>query len=430
MENHHSETQNLIMGHLIDQAGIAYLEVDKGFCITSWNRGAASLFGMDRDAVLGRRLDDIIPLNPRDLGMGDATGNMLIAHRDIRNRPVQYQVHYISIVDARGEKDGTALLIREGDLPRDACVQSSLKARSHSMEDILGFAPVGIFHVGLDGDLAMANSEFAWMLGYESSDHLVQAVDDFAGQVFFDGFKAEEFMFILMEAERITRFRCRLKRRDNARLWALCYAMVTFDEQGRANGFNGYAIDINDTIRAENALQKANEELMRLSVIDGLTQISNRRQFDAHLAAEWQGHLEEKKFLSVILCDIDFFKNYNDAYGHQAGDDCLCRVAGAIDSCARSAGGLAARYGGEEFGIILPEADRRRAMAVAERIRARVSGLKIQHRRSGVGDHVTLSLGIGTAVPGRDTSGAELLTLADTALYTAKEEGRNRTVSG
>jgi len=430
MEGRYSEGGHLILSHLIDKAGVGYIEIDTGFRITLWNKGAQNLLGYDEGSVLGRRLDDIIPVEEQELCRYDTAGSLRIFHTGSQSQPVHCEIHFSAIIDFNGETSGTALLMTEIRDVRDERVQSSLKARGNSMEDILGFAPVGIFHVGLDGNLSMANSESAWMLGYESSDHLVQAVADFAGQVFYDDKTAEEFMFILMEAERINRFRCQLKRKDGTFIWTLCYAMLTVDPSGRTDGFNGYAIDIGDTIRAESGLQKANEELMRLSVMDGLTQIANRRQFDTHLNKEWKQQMGTGKSLSVILCDIDHFKLFNDTYGHQAGDDCLKQVAQAINVCARENRGHAARYGGEEFGIILPGTGPVQAAAVAEKIRVRVLALAIEHEQSETHAHVTLSLGVGTVVPKKDALDMELLAAADAALYRAKEQGRNRVLSG
>ncbi len=423
-----ADNRFLTMGHLVDQAGLAYLETDTSLIIRYWNKGAETLFGYSEDDVLGRRLNKIVEMEDQVMHQLGSEEGACLAKLRSRGRQIECRIRFTPIVDYTGTSTGMALLIRDVVGTREQ--QSRLNAKGQSMEDILGFAPIGIFHVGLSGNMVMANSEYAWMLGYESSDHLVLQVDDFADQVFYDIQKAEEFMFILMEAERITRFRCRLKRRDGSFIWALCFAMVTKDSTGRMDGFNGYAIDIGDTIRAEKALKKANEELMRLSVIDGLTGISNRRQFDAHLSMEWKRHIKEKKSLAIILCDIDYFKKFNDTYGHQVGDECLKQVAAAIDTCARRAGGLAARYGGEEFGVILPETDRDRAIGVAEMIRKEVLALKVEHKQSDVNPCVTLSLGISAIVPEKDASDMGLLAASDTALYKAKKQGRNKTVAG
>jgi len=130
----------------------------------------------------------------------------------------------------------------------------------------------------------------------------------------------------------------------------------------------------------------------------------------------------------VILSDIDFFKYYNDNYGHQAGDDCLQKVARAINDCAHRATDLAARYGGEEFVIVLPDTDEDGAMAVSEEIRTHVKNLEIAHEKSSVSEHVTLSLGIATMVPSGDDSADDIVAMADEALYEAKESGRNQSI--
>jgi two-component system cell cycle response regulator len=185
----------------------------------------------------------------------------------------------------------------------------------------------------------------------------------------------------------------------------------------------------NDSERkfAEEALQKANEALKRLAIIDGLTQISNRRRFDEFLANEWKRALRSKQNLSLILCDIDFFKLYNDNYGHQAGDQCLQAVAQAINSILRRPADLAARYGGEEFVIILPDTDIEGAFHVSERIRSKIQQLEILHEHSTVEKHVTLSLGVASIVPTNVSLPESLLKKADKALYEAKEKGRNQT---
>lgn len=173
-------------------------------------------------------------------------------------------------------------------------------------------------------------------------------------------------------------------------------------------------------------LQAANEALQRLATLDPLTQLANRRRFDEYLAQEWQRMAREQKPLSVILCDIDFFKTYNDTYGHQGGDFCLQEVAAAISSVTRRPADLVARYGGEEFVAILPNTDTEGAFKVAKTIRAKVQALKIIHAGSRVSNYVSLSLGVATVIPSHDSWPAKLVASADEALYQAKTEGRDR----
>ncbi|MGD8935595.1 MAG: diguanylate cyclase [Thiogranum sp.] len=172
-------------------------------------------------------------------------------------------------------------------------------------------------------------------------------------------------------------------------------------------------------------LAHSNRELQRLSSMDGLTGLANRRQFDETLEQEWQRAMRTSMPLSLIFLDIDFFKRYNDHYGHQAGDDCLKKVAGALEKTIHRPADLVSRYGGEEFVMILPDTTDEGALAVAEKVLASVANLKIPHANSAVADHVTLSIGVATAAPHEDSQPEDLIETADKMLYRAKERGRN-----
>jgi len=175
-------------------------------------------------------------------------------------------------------------------------------------------------------------------------------------------------------------------------------------------------------------LQAVNLELQRIAAVDGLTQIPNRRCFDKTLELEWQWMEIKKEPLSLILCDVDFFKLYNDRYGHQGGDECLKQVAEILDRNAQRGGYLAARYGGEEFAVILSQTDVKEAMRVAESIRNDLKAAEIYHAASKVSEIITLSIGVTTTVPAIGLSIEGLIGEADRALYRAKLEGRDRVV--
>jgi diguanylate cyclase (GGDEF)-like protein len=177
---------------------------------------------------------------------------------------------------------------------------------------------------------------------------------------------------------------------------------------------------------AEAALQSVNQELQRLAYLDGLTQIANRRQFDDRLAIEWRTMKREQSPLSLILCDVDYFKQFNDAYGHQIGDDCLRQVASAIANAACRSADLPARYGGEEFAILLPNTPLEGAVEVAKVIQTYIHYLEIPHRKSEVSLFVTLSFGVMSLIPAEGLLSDELLIGADKALYQSKIEGRDR----
>ncbi len=176
-------------------------------------------------------------------------------------------------------------------------------------------------------------------------------------------------------------------------------------------------------------LDDANRELTRLTSVDGLTGISNRRCFDDAIQREWQRTKRNRLPLSVLMADVDAFKQYNDSYGHQAGDECLKAIAQHLNSQLKRPGDLVARFGGEEFVVILPETNSIGAGRVAEAMRRGVLSLELPHAVSPVGQYVTISLGTATAYPSPDDdagSVADLLARADKALYEAKRGGRNR----
>jgi diguanylate cyclase (GGDEF)-like protein len=188
-------------------------------------------------------------------------------------------------------------------------------------------------------------------------------------------------------------------------------------------------------VKTHLALKQRTDQLLRLAAVDGLTGVANRRSFDAAVEQEWRRACRQGSFLSLLLVDVDYFKRYNDAYGHQAGDDCLRAVAMALAAAARRPGEMLARYGGEEFVAILPGCDRVRATLIAEQMRTLVANLAISHCQSDVSPIVSISVGIGslgapaTPMASARAGASELLAAADRAMYRAKADGRNRAVA-
>jgi diguanylate cyclase (GGDEF)-like protein len=172
-------------------------------------------------------------------------------------------------------------------------------------------------------------------------------------------------------------------------------------------------------------LQVANQKLAALSTSDGLTGIANRRRFDEVAGVEWARSARSGQPLALLLMDVDQFKSYNDSYGHPAGDEALKQVAQVLRNFSRRPGDLAARYGGEEFVVIAAETNIQLALAIAESIRAGVEALAQVHQHSQHGV-LTVSIGVAVSTPGQTANLEALLNMADTALYTAKNAGRNR----
>jgi diguanylate cyclase (GGDEF)-like protein len=205
------------------------------------------------------------------------------------------------------------------------------------------------------------------------------------------------------------------------RLYLAIDAGPIYDEAGRL-------VAVVETLRDMTAQKQAQDELQRLATRDGLTSVANRRSFDDTLNTEWRRASRESRALSLLMIDVDYFKRYNDTYGHLGGDDCLRRVAEAMADVVKRASDSVARYGGEEFAILMPATEPDGAMVVAERIRAAVEALALPHAGSEVADHVTVSIGVASIQSTSEGAPARLIAAADAALYRAKHAGRNRAV--
>ncbi|HEY9628417.1 MAG TPA: diguanylate cyclase [Coleofasciculaceae cyanobacterium] len=186
---------------------------------------------------------------------------------------------------------------------------------------------------------------------------------------------------------------------------------------------------VRDRQMVEEALQIANQKLLHLVNTDELTHLANRRRFDDYLAYEWRRMMREQQPLSLIFCDIDFFKQYNDAYGHLKGDACLQSIAAVLKATAKRTADLPARYGGEEMVVILPNTPALGALQVAQEIQSSIQQLQISHMGSPVSPYVTLSFGIATLMPSAGLAARHLIAAADAALYQAKSEGRDRIIT-
>ncbi len=175
-------------------------------------------------------------------------------------------------------------------------------------------------------------------------------------------------------------------------------------------------------------LFSANKQLIELADKDELTKLHNRRSFVRYLRSEWNRHYINARPLSLLFIDVDYFKQYNDTYGHEKGDECLLGIAQVLVSNARRADDMAARHGGEEFAVLLPETDAEQAWHIAEHIHSELKKRCIVHENSSTADYVTVSIGVTTMVPSEPDRQEKLFSIADKALYKAKANGRNCTV--
>ncbi|MET0964073.1 MAG: sensor domain-containing diguanylate cyclase [Noviherbaspirillum sp.] len=216
---------------------------------------------------------------------------------------------------------------------------------------------------------------------------------------------------------------------DGSYVWIRDVVHVRRDESGEVEALIGFMFDITERKQTEQQLLTMQKELEDLSFKDGLTGVANRRMFDSVLGREWAGAQRSQEPLSLVLLDIDFFKQYNDRYGHGKGDECLRRVAQLLDGAGTRSRDFFARYGGEEFILVLPDTDASAAAKMAERCRMMVLNERIAHEGSTGSNVLSISLGAGTIVPGAQDTPEAFINLVDQRLYAAKTRGRNRAIS-
>jgi diguanylate cyclase (GGDEF)-like protein/PAS domain S-box-containing protein len=214
--------------------------------------------------------------------------------------------------------------------------------------------------------------------------------------------------------------------KDNGYVWIRDVVHVVRNASGEVDALIGFMFDITERKKTEEKLLNLQKELEDLSFKDGLTNIANRRRFDSGFEREWERAGNERKPLSVLLLDVDFFKQYNDLYGHSQGDQCLVEIAQTLSLALDGPRDLVARYGGEEFVVLLPEADAEIARKVAERCQRLLQKKAIVHALSPHGRRVTVSIGAGTVVPDGRADRAGFIRTVDQQLYAAKNNGRDR----
>lgn len=318
---------------------------------------------------------------------------------------------------------------------------------------------MGILIVDDSADARLLLESFLKKAGYEDIT-LAESADEALKYLDTDG--AEEIDLILMDIlmPGMNGVEACRRIRENTRLQDIPVIMVTAKTEGidLKSAFDAGAVDYvtkpvkkiefltrirstlklkhetdkrkareRDLVEMTQKLDRANQRLEYLSYMDELTDIANRRYFEEHFDQEWKRARRYSRHLSLIMIDIDFFKNYNDTYGHKEGDVCISKVAAALKHTLKRPGDFVARYGGEEFVAVLPDTDITGAGVVAESMRSDVRSLGIEHNGNPAVGEVTISLGVASTVPGSDKITTETLVIeADRALYRAKQGGRNR----
>lgn len=304
--------------------------------------------------------------------------------------------------------------------------QDELNTQKQFLQQVLDNMPSATFVTDRAGRLLAANQATGVMHGKQPEDMIGKLEVEFNPSINVGEFARYTAITERVMSQRITEQAERTITESTGQTRWYQMILSPFIVNGDVQGIIGNCIDITHRKTMEAALQEANEQLERLAAIDDLTKIANRRRFDAYLQQEWHRMLREEQPLSLILLDVDYFKMFNDHFGHQQGDVCLIAVAQAMSRAVKRSTDLVARYGGEEFAVILPNTQRVGAVSVAETIQAEIAALKISHPNSPISSFLTASLGIASTLPNEESSPSELIAVADAAMYQAKRRGRNR----
>lgn len=297
-------------------------------------------------------------------------------------------------------------------------IENSLRESEERYRTVYLHAAEGILLINFEGEIVECNPQILEMLRYQERDMV--------GQNIFSLIHPDDLVKLPPQIDKLRAGEVIFVER---RMRTASGVYLLFEQSGKQINDDLIILlyrDITERKIAELALERANEALDRLAYFDGLTHIANRRKFDQTLEREWLRMNRGEKKMGVILADVDFFKQFNDIYGHLAGDDCLKRMASELASIIHRPADLVARYGGEEFVVLLPDTDYEGTRNIAEKMRNKIEGLRVDHQGSLAHSIVTMSFGVSVASPKGRVTMAEFMALADQALYKAKEEGRNR----
>ena len=319
----------------------------------------------------------------------------------------------------------------------------ALRENEEKYRSLVENVNIGVYRItdSFDRRFIQVNPAMAKIFGYDQ----VEAFRKNSLLTIFHGSK--EIKIVLEDAERngyVKNREIALFKNDGMPIWCSLTITAQYDQKKKIKWLDGVIEDITERKQASDALHLAhdelenqvvkrteelmlvNEELQRISFLDGMTNIANRRCFDEFIEKEWQRVKQNNSSLALIIIDVDFFKDYNDTYGHVAGDECLKMIAGILKASTQQTKDLVARYGGEEFIVVLPDTDISDTAIVGEALRVNVERLAIKHKKSPISDHVTISVGVAVVRAADNITPMDIIAAADQALYQAKKRGRNR----
>lgn len=311
---------------------------------------------------------------------------------------------------------------------RDVTVQKQLEEELRKNEQLYRFVTENstdiISYVNPDGIYEYISPSCEKVFGYQQEELIGQNMF-----YFFHEFEMEDIEELVSAAKAeldFTSFSHRYRRKDESYIWVETNARAIRNSGGKLEAIVAVTRDITERVEKENELKDTNAMLRYLSNMDGLTGIPNRRYFEDKLQEEWNRTQRNRMPLSALMMDIDYFKKYNDHYGHLAGDECIKEIAKILSATLKRPGDFAARYGGEEFVVLLPETDAKGAAAVAQFILDKVRKRKIKNEGSKIDEFITISIGCASLIPNQDLQPEDLIRFADLELYRAKKSGKNQ----
>ncbi|MBP3961497.1 diguanylate cyclase domain-containing protein [Paenibacillus lignilyticus] len=415
------------LNNILESITDAFMALNNDWTFTYVNREAERILGKNREQIMGRLLWDSFP---------KIVGTAIFSsyHEAMEKQLPVFTEEYLPFMQAwygvhiYPSKDGLSIYFQNVTQRKE--LEQAAKDSESRLSTIIETVPNAIVVVDNTGQITMANqmaedifgldkeailsrtyADEAWVL-YDFGENLMPKEDYPVAHVFRTGQVVANSEFVY-------------KRADQSTVIVSCNAAPVMDSRGQITSVLVSLSDITSRIAVESKLQRANDELKKLSSLDGLTGVYNRRYFNEQLRAEWEKHRVDRAPLSLIMLDIDFFKSYNDTYGHQGGDMCLKTVASEIRDSLLMPDSFIARYGGEEFGIVLPSTTKQEAAELAEFVRVRVENNRIPHSKSTVSGYLTISLGAATLIPTIEQDEEMLVAYADKCLYEAKRT-RNR----
>ncbi|BCS52393.1 diguanylate cyclase [Geobacter sp. SVR] len=430
---------------ILDNLPLGAIVLSRDFTVICWNALLEEWTGIQRGEIVGKTITDYYPhladsrytdriiplfdggpsvvfssqLHRRFIPTSFPNARERIQHTTVTPLFLGGELHaLVSIQDvtdltrlAQNSRTLHTQALREIEERKKAEVQLRLAA------SVFASTSEGIFVTDANGVIISVNPAFEQITGYSAAEAVGNTPRILKSGKHDQAFYAHIWNSILKEGLWTGEI---WERRKSGEIYPQDMTISAIrDENGFIRKFAAIFSDITER-------KKMEEELRYLSMRDGLTGLFNRRTFDEELENEWRRALRAPAPFSLIILDIDYFKDYNDTYGHQEGDRCLGAVANVVNCAVRRPGDLTARYGGEEFVVLLPMTTSADAAIIAEGIRRDVEALSIGHRTSKVSGVVTASFGVGTVIPTRDRSFTELIRVADHALYVAKSKGRNR----